>query len=381
MKKKTATAAVIACLLTTPAFADSWLDQFKDDEDGWLDVSDWVLENSSGFMPVPITITEPAVGAGLGVAALFFHAPKDYDPAAEQEGFVDPDITAVAAGATENGTWFVGGGHFAQWRNDTIRYEGVLGYAEVNVKFYGADESGQATYSDGVEFKGEALFIQQPLSFRMGGSDFFLGAEWEYMVMETRPDLGTGIPEIDELVLDVQLSGLKAFLKYDAVDNSFTPNSGLNAEVGISRNDKSIGSDFEYNELEAKMHWYRQFGEKFVLGTRLEAQTVSGDVPFFSVPFIGLRGIPALRYQGEAVVVGEFEARWAMHPRISAIGFVGGGRAADKWGDLGSATTRTTRGAGVRYFIARKLGMHVGVDVAKGPEDTHYYMTFGSAWD
>ena len=24
----------------------------------------------------------------------------------------------------------------------------------------------------------------------------------------------------------------------------------------------------------------------------------------------------------------------------------------------------------MRYFIARKLGMHVGVDVARGPEDT-----------
>ena len=66
------------------AHADSFMDQFRD-TDGWFDMSDWVLNNAAGFMPVPIVITEPAVGEGLGLAALFFHAPKGYD----QEDFED----------------------------------------------------------------------------------------------------------------------------------------------------------------------------------------------------------------------------------------------------------------------------------------------------
>ena len=39
-----------------------------------------------------------------------------------------------------------------------------------------------------------------------------------------------------------------------------------------------------------------------------------------------------------------------------------------------------TQGLGVRYFVARKLGLHAGIDVARGPEDTHYYLTVGYAW-
>jgi hypothetical protein len=44
---------------------------FTDPEDGKLDASEWLLERK-GFLPVPILITEPAVGYGVGAALLFF---------------------------------------------------------------------------------------------------------------------------------------------------------------------------------------------------------------------------------------------------------------------------------------------------------------------
>ena len=50
----------------------SIFEQFIDKKDGKLDASQWILENSAGFMPVPIVITEPAVGVGGGAALLFF---------------------------------------------------------------------------------------------------------------------------------------------------------------------------------------------------------------------------------------------------------------------------------------------------------------------
>jgi hypothetical protein len=36
-------------------------------------------------------------------------------------------------------------------------------------------------------------------------------------------------------------------------------------------------------------------------------------------------------------------------------------------------------GGGFRRLIARRLGMYMGIDVAKGPEDTAYYIQAGSA--
>ena len=372
-----------ALFASVPANAESFFSQFRDD-DGWFDASDFVLENAVGFMPIPIIITEPAVGAGLGIAAAFFHPPKGYDAEAfeAQEGtdreFVLPDVSVVAAGYTENDTWFVGGGHMAHWRNDTIRYEGIIGYASLNLKFYGLSDG--SIFDSGLKFTGDALFLQQPLSLRLGASDFFLGGEYEYSQVETSFDLGTGIPEIDDVTLDATLSSLRVFINYENLDTPFTPSRGVEAEIGLGRNDDAIGSDFDFTTMDAFLKIYWPFGEAFVLGGRVEFDGADGDIPFYAVPFIDLRGIPALRYQGENVLVGEVEARWAFHPRISAVGFLGIGKAADSVSDIGDATSRVTQGIGIRYFMARKLGMHAGIDVAKGPEDTHYYLTIGSAW-
>ncbi len=37
-------------------------------------------------------------------------------------------------------------------------------------------------------------------------------------------------------------------------------------------------------------------------------------------------------------------------------------------------------GLGIRYLIASKLGLQMGLDIAKGPDDTAFYIQFGSAW-
>ena len=145
-------------------------------------------------------------------------------------------------------------------------------------------------------------------------------------------------------------------------------------------NDKAIGSDFDYSRYDASLHKWWNPDPKWVPALRFDLQNVDGNLPFYSVPFIKLRGIPALRYQGEAVAVAETEVRWNFHPRVSAIGFLGIGVAADSFSDLDRAPSRATKGIGFRYMMARKLGMHAGIDVAQGPEDTYWYIQLGSAW-
>ena len=58
------------------AYAASFFEQFIDPHDGKFDAGDWLLDKK-GFLPIPIIVTEPAVGYGAGVALLFFHAKND----------------------------------------------------------------------------------------------------------------------------------------------------------------------------------------------------------------------------------------------------------------------------------------------------------------
>jgi hypothetical protein len=398
--------ALSLCLLLAgpQVFAGSFFDQFMDKHDGWFDASDWVLDNAHGFMPVPIIITEPAVGEGLGAALLFFHAPEDYskekfensgkypgkelpvlDSSGEtgpdtdgKEEFVRPNISAVAAAATNNGTWFTGGGHFARWKDDTIDYKGVVGYASVNLTFYG--QPGSPINNSGFDFNGEGLFFDQNISWRLQDSNFFLGPSYTFLEVDASFDLGQILPGLPGVDKTTQQSGIGIFLSYDSRDSIFTPSTGAEAEISATVNDESIGSDFNYNRYEAYLHkWWEPF-QKWVLGLRLDGQYVDGSLPFYSVPYIDLRGIPAMRYQGRAVAVGEVEVRWNFHPRISGIGFTGIGKAADKASNFDMVPSRSTVGAGIRYKVARKLGMYAGIDVARGPEDTYWYIVMGTAW-
>ena len=354
------------------------LDNFKDPDDGWIDMSDWVLSNTTGFMPLPIIITEPALGAGLGAAALFFHPPKEAAEEGTETDFVLPSITAVAGAATTNGTWFVGGGHFGTFKKDTIRYSGFAGYASVNLETY--TPSTQFSDDTGFKFNSEGVFVSQELVFRFKKTRWFFGVEQELMAMETEFDLGGSIPGLSPAKEKITSSALGINVQYENVDSLFTPSEGLKAKVSYDRYDEAFGGDFDADKVSAHLYKYWRFSKVWNLGVRLDGKFTDGDLPFYQLPYIDLRGIPALRYADEAVVLGESELRWQFHPRISALVFAGIGYAGESAGDLNDTPSRVTKGVGIRYYAAKQLGMHMGIDIARGPEETAYYLTFGSAW-
>src|SRR5690349_9014391 len=72
--------------------------RFFDPEDRQLDLS-YFLENPRGFLPIPIVVTEPAVGYGGGAAGMFLRPRTE----AGSEGFARPNISAVGAFGTQNG--------------------------------------------------------------------------------------------------------------------------------------------------------------------------------------------------------------------------------------------------------------------------------------
>lgn len=117
-----------------------------------------------------------------------------------------------------------------------------------------------------------------------------------------------------------------------------------------------------------------------ISGFRLESQLANGEAPFYMNPFISLRGVPAMRYQGEKTTLVETEQLFMFSQRWGVVGFAGYGAAFNQ-SDEGNTTTQAWNvGTGFRYLIARQLGLRMGIDVAKGPDDWGIYTVFGSAW-
>ena len=117
---------------------------------------------------------------------------------------------------------------------------------------------------------------------------------------------------------------------------------------------------------------------RMILGWRIEGNLTSGSVPFYTLPFIHLRGIPINRYQGNHVLQTEIEARYQIGDRWGLLPFMGVGATADQISNFGDNSPKWAGGLGFRYLMARKLRLFSGIDIARGPEDWTFYIQMGS---
>lgn len=376
-------AMLFTLLFTLPASGDSILDESVDPKDGQFDVSE-PIEKSTGFIPIPIMISDPAVGYGGGLTLTYFHESKyeEQEEAGEDDSLtLPPSVSFLTGAGTENGSWFAGGGHFGSWKKDTVRYTGGLGYADVNLKFYGIEPDREVPGNNSLDFNIKGFILFQELTFRVKETNFFIGGRYSYFNSSTELKISDALPGIPDIVLDDATAALGLIMNYDSRDNILTPNDGHLAKFHINYYNKAFGGDYEYTKVKASSLSYWPVLGTVVLGVRLEGDFSHGDTPFYDVPYIDMLGIPALRYQGDDVFVAGLEARWDVTQRWSLVAFGGSGWTADDIQDFGDDSAKLAGGGGFRYLIARRLGLRVGFDVAVGPEDTVVYMGIGSTFD
>ncbi|GAA5082370.1 BamA/TamA family outer membrane protein [Lysobacter panacisoli] len=356
-------------------------DLLHDAKDGDLDMSRWLLDHK-GFLPVPIIISDPAVGYGGGLAAVFFHRPAgaaiSRKTADGREQQIAPNIFGAMALKTENGSYAYGGGAMLHFKDDLWRYTGGIAKSSFNLDFY---TPGELIEPVAIGYNADGVVSFQKMARRLGDQDLFLGLSWTYMDL----DLGFDVDSDRELFSDEELSertsGLGLSLQYDQRDNSFTPNSGWLGMIEGNFYDGAIGSDVDFQSYRSHVYAYLPLADdRFVLGGRVDARWANGDIPFYRLPFIDLRGIGSARYVDTRAATMETELRWNMTPRWALIGFLGAGRTWGERNDFGEAQSQVAKGAGVRYLIARMLRLYVGADYAWGPEDETLYIQVGSAW-
>ena len=346
---------------------------FKDTTDGAFDISHFLLD-LHGFLPVVSPITEPAVGYGAIVAGLYFIPKKD----TTVKHFIMPDIVLAAGGVTSNKTWFAAAGYMGFWKQDRIRYRGILGYADVKLKYYGAGDGELDEHP--VKFNLRSTFFLQQAIFRISDSKFLLGGRYHFSSTTITLFDDTDIPGLDPLDFDLKTSGVGVIAEYAGLNNIMSPTKGLRTNLTYVQNLELIGSDKNFGELSIFLHYYLPLSEKWISGFRIETQFAVGEPPFYALPYINLRGVPIMRYQGDITALIETEQFFMITDRWGIVGFGGVGQAYTTGKDEKTNSTAWNAGAGFRYLIARELGLRMGIDIARGPEEWAFYVVVGSAW-
>ncbi|MET0345852.1 MAG: hypothetical protein ABW218_06290 [Casimicrobiaceae bacterium] len=347
--------------------------RFFDPQDGQLDLSA-LLEDPRGFLPIPLIVPEPAVGYGGGVIGMLLRPRKEIG----DEGWARPDISAVGGLATQNGTWAALAGDASRWFDGRLKTLIGAGTGVVNLDFYGLGDP--ASFNQGVRyslnFSGAIAQANWQLAPK---SPWSIGLRYVYADVEPTLREDPLFPNLADK-LRVKISAPTAIVEYDSLDNVFTPTRGVYAETSYMASRKGLGATDDFERFEQVLIGWWPVRDDVTLGARGNYAWSSSGTPFFMRPFIQLRGVPAMRYQGDQMGLAEVEARWQFYGRWSVVAFGGGGTTRSERNGFSTTQNVGSGGVGFRYELARKFGLHAGIDIAHSPGTTAFYIQVGNAW-
>ncbi|MBC2713851.1 MAG: glyceraldehyde-3-phosphate dehydrogenase [Desulfobacteraceae bacterium] len=369
-----------------PSLADLLIDP----QDGALDVSAF-LATAKGFLPIGGIITEPAVGYGGVLGLMFLHDSiqnraeqmKKKHPDEKLKRLPPPSITGVGGFLTKNNSRGGGLFHMHIFKDDKFRYLGGLVYMDMNLDYYGRGGDLQLPV-DHLSYTLDGYYLLQQLAYRVGNSHIFLGANYQFASFDTKIDFGLDIEPPDwfpPLEKTINSGGMGIFAEYDTRNSIFTPDAGMNVKIESVFYEEIFGSDRDFNKSLANIRGWVPFHSSLVLGLRTDTNFSSGDIPFYMLPFVNLRGISLTRYQGQYTVTSEAELRWDVTNRWSLLGFFGCGWVADdELSDFSFKDGHIAGGFGFRYFISNVFGIRTGMDFAWSEDEFAFYFTTGTAW-
>jgi hypothetical protein len=350
----------------------------KDTLDNKLDLSDYVI-NLHGFVPYPMIISEPALGNFGGALGLVFMTPKKSMGGSDQFRF--PDITGAGGLYTLNNSWGAVGFRQSSIPKIGLRYTAALGYCDVNMDFYRDLENlGETKYS----FNLKPLFIMLDLSENIYKNRIFGGIRYQFSKTGINSELDQEILDsiFDSRLTDQNIGMLGFFVDLDYRNSLFTPDKGIRFKTTYYLARTYFGSDFDVDRLELLFNGFMQPVRWWVCGLRAEWQSVGDEAPFYFLPFIVMRGVPMMKYQGNQVLMLETEQRFDLTKRWSLIGFFGTGKTYSDSEYLKDDSWYFAGGTGFRYLLARLFNLRMGIDIAMGPDNQFaYYFVFGHNWN
>jgi hypothetical protein len=346
---------------------------FVDPEDNYIDASAFLARG--GFIPVPVIITEPAVDGGFGIIGQFVRPP-------EHPGD-QPPRTMIGIARTGNDSTAGGILRSGNWRDGTVRYKFGAGAADMTMPIFpfGLEQS--------IDYGNKNVGAFANARMRLGESDFWAGPRLVYRRTDVSlgedAELGPVASKVRDRINEFfdakKYIALGASLHYDTRNNPITPTDGINGVLRYDLYDDAFGSDADFGIGQAVVASFTEFGDDWSFGFLNKYQWVNGDNPFFTAPSVDLRGVQSGRYSGDSTYSAEIELRKQITPRWAGVVFGGYGESHVSDSNLYQAEDGIwTYGAGIRYRLARQLGLDVGLDIAKGPEESIVYIQFGHAW-
>jgi outer membrane protein assembly factor BamA len=261
--------------------------------------------------------------------------------------------------------------------NDRLRFEAAVGTGNFNLQYYGVgSDSIFAEYPVGYNIKPKIAMLQF-LVRPVVDSNWFLGARYLY----TSGEILFKLSEFWDLLPDVggtlTTSGLGAVVSFDSRNDTLYPTAGQYFEAAYSRDDSAWGSDFEFDKLSTFYNHYFDLTDEVTLALRGYLSSVDGNVPFYMLPTLNMRGFATGRYRDEAAVSGHLEWRHKFHSRWGYVVFAEFGSTGNSVSKAFDSKPVKTFGAGIRWQAVASQKLNLGIDFAVSDDDKAVHVQVG----
>jgi hypothetical protein len=326
------------------------------------------------FVIAPIPLSNPAIGSGLGVAAVYTIArakPEDKTP---------PTTLGGGGFYTSNGSWAGGAGAKLYLKEDRYRVTLAAALGDIRYDLFAGGPNG-----NGIPITQEAKGALG--EFMVGlGRRWYLGLRAGYGTTRVGlQDPGDESIPLPPEQLDVTLVGLGLKGERDSRDSVFYPTAGSRLQLLINRNDTAFGSDFTYTKTTVTYSDYVRLSEPVVLAVQGAGCYATHEAPFFDLCIFGtqnvLRGYTAGRYIDRWTVAAQAEARWRFANRWITTAFLGVGDVKPEYGPSPDTEVLPAGGVGLQWIAALENMITVRVDYAWGRDGSHaLYVSIGQAF-
>ena len=358
-----------ALSLISDALFASVDEQMSEQADNAYQVQQNVEDSKGSWLTVPIPLSNPTIGSGLQLVLLYLH-PKG-------EGDESPNATSgLVTMYTNTESSLLGGFHDGNWNNDLYRYRLMIGKGDFNLDYYGiGSDSPLADNPVAYSLNSDMLFTQV-LRRIPGTQDWYIGFRYLYIKSNATffiNDLFPGLPPVSD---DMKNSGLGLMTSFDSRNDNYYPTSGMNYELIWMRDSKSLGSDFDFDKLDTRYSAYLPVAAKSTLALSAVFSKANGDIPFYLLPSLKMRGFANGLYRDENMMSLHTELRHKFTSRWGVIFSVEAGSTAAAVSDLFS-TTIYSYGAGIRWQVTADKKLNLGVDVGYSDDNRAVYVQVG----
>lgn len=333
------------------------------------------VENSEekkerNFVVVPIPLSNPTLDTGLIIGAAYFYPQTPVQKAAQAAS-----VTVIGGMYTNNDSYAYGIGQQIYWKEDTWRFSGGIGYADLSLEL-SAPDGPDSVQSAAWNLRGG--FAQLQVSRRIH-NDWYLGVVGRYIDGEQSIEPLVDSPDFSFLS-ELKSAGLGLELEYDSRDMPINPYSGRIFEAGASINDQSTGRVASYEAYSLAYRSYHELTKTLVLAWQVEGCLKSDSVPLWDACRLGLRGFSGTDYLGKASGIGQVEARWRMSKKWGLVGFAGAGILTEPFSRFRESEWIPSYGIGLRYMVLPSERINIRLDYGFSTDSNAIHLSVGEAF-